>query len=81
MASKEQLSDAVAATNYQMSDSGPFITDRTTHVIREVDGHCVVTGCGYEFRPEAHALYTDVAQTDERHRCGRCYWDRLLAEE
>lgn len=67
--------------NYQMAPNGPFIKDRTAHLVREVDGLFVTTECGRELqiqmrnREEFGSGKKNLPR--ERHRCGNCPWPEV----
>lgn len=74
--------------NYQTQSA--FIKDRTAHVVREGGGDTrqVTTGCGRDLNVEIRDQYnfgddgpcTDDGLPLKRHRCGTCYWTKVIEE-
>lgn len=64
--------------NYQYASTGPFITDRTAHIVNERHDSKVKTECGRElsYRNKHIEEIDGVEDYDgiERHKCGNCPW-------
>lgn len=64
------------AWNYQKD--GPFIKERTAHIVAERDGRSITADCGFSFRVtrldrDVESLHGD-AEPRDRHKCGNCRW-------